>query len=381
MFDPRRFSQIVGMIYDCVAEPAGWPDVLGVLTDEFEGKIATLAVLDTATKASRFSATYGDPAILEPLITTYAQDMPFYDVVPKAPIDVPITMAQLAAMHGPNGYENFQQSRLWSEWFVPHNIGDAFCTSILRNGVRIGAIVINVDRLRRPISVADIERLSLVIPHIRRAVTIGDLFEQERGKGDLFRRTVDALSIPVLIVGGSLQVRYVNPAAEALLARNDNALGVAGGRLVVNEPRSRKAMEDCVAIGLRNEAALGSRAIGLPLPGPPPLVAHVLPLRDRRSELLFGGDAAAAIFVAAPGISAEPAIEAMASLFGLTGAERQVAAQVARGMNRQSIAAANNVADGTVKSQLDAIYDKTGTSNQRELDRLLRDLTPPLRQP
>lgn len=66
-----------------------------------------------------------------------------------------------------------------------------------------------------------------------------------------------------------------------------------------------------------------------------------------------------------------------ASLFGLTGAERQVA----RGMNRQSIAAANNVADGTVKSQLDAIYDKTGTSNQRELDRLLRDLTPPLRQP
>jgi DNA-binding NarL/FixJ family response regulator len=49
-------------------------------------------------------------------------------------------------------------------------------------------------------------------------------------------------------------------------------------------------------------------------------------------------------------------------------------------MNRHTIAAANQVSDGTVKSQLDSIYDKTGASNQRELEKLLRDLTPPLRK-
>jgi DNA-binding CsgD family transcriptional regulator len=368
------------MIYDCVAEPLGWHDVLGVLTDEFQGKIATLAVLDTATKASRFGAAYGDRAILDPLINTYAAEMPFYDVVPKCAIDVPVTMAQLSALHGPDGYELLLQSRLWTEWFVPHGLGDALCTNILKTGKRIGALVINVGRERQLISPSDIDRLSLIIPHVRRAVTIGDLFELERRKAELLRNTIDALDIAVLIVGDSMHLKYANPAAEALLAGNAGACAILGGRVTVADPRSRRALEESIAIGLRDESKLGSRAIGLPLPGAVPLIAHVLPLGDRRQALAYGEDAAAAIFIAMPGDSPEPALEAIAALFGLTGAERRVAAQVARGMNRHTIAAANQVSDGTVKSQLDSIYDKTGASNQRELEKLLRDLTPPLRK-
>lgn len=381
MFDPRRFSQIVGMIYDCVARPAGWSGVLEALTEEFRGKIATLAVLDTASRSSRFGATFGDPAIIEPLISTYAAEMPFYDLVPRFPIDVPTTMVDLSALHGPDGYELFQRSRLWTEWFVPNRIGEALCTNILKTGGRVGAFVINLGDDRGPITDDDVQRLALIAPHVRRAVTIGDLFELERRSGELFRSTIDALTIAVLIVGDTLHLKYANPAAEALLSTNDAGWHVAGGRIVINDPRSRRALEESVAIGLREEARLGSRAIGLPIPGPEPLVAHVLPLPGRKHVFPFGEDGAAAIFITVPGHDPEPAIEAIAALFGLTGAERRVASQIARGMNRQGIAEANGVSDGTVKSQLDAIYDKTGASNQRQLDKLLRDLTPPLRRP
>lgn len=381
MFDPRRLSQIVGMIYDCVATPAGWSGVLEVLTEEFDGRIATLAVLDTASRSSRFGATFGDPAVVEPLISTYAAEMPFYDLVPKCPIDVPVTMVQLSALHGPDGYDVFQRSRLWTEWFVPNRLGEALCTNILKTGGRVGAFVINLGDDRGPITDHDVERLALIAPHVRRAVTIGDLFELERRSGELFRNAIDALAIAVLIVGDTLRLKYANPSAEALLSASGAGWGVVGGRVVINDPRSRRALEESVAIGLREEAKLGSRAIGLPIPGPMPLVAHVLPLPGRKHAFPFGEDGAAAIFIAAPGHDPEPAIEAIAALFGLTGAERRVASQVARGMNRQGIATANQVSDGTVKSQLDAIYDKTGTSNQRELDKLLRDLMPPWRRP
>jgi|GEM_PF-1279169 len=381
IFDPQRFSQIVGMIYDCVADPAGWPAVLGVLTDEFDGRLATLAVLDGATNSSRFGATFGDPKIVEPLVHTYAAEMPFYDLVPKFGIDVPITMAELSALRGPQGYEAFMASRIWTEWFVPHRLADAMCTNILKTGSRVGAIVINVDCEREPIRRTDIDRMSLIAPHIRRAVTIGDLFEIERRNSDLFRNTIDALAIAVLIVGEGLKVKFANPAAEALLHTNQDTWSISGGRLQISDPMVRAALEHGIAICRDDEAKLGSRAIGLPLHGPVPQIAHVLPLPRRKHAFPFYEEAAAAIFIAMPGDNPDPAIDAIAALFGLTGAERRVASQVALGMNRRGIASANNVYDGTIKSQLDAIYDKTGTSNQRELEKLIRDLTPPLRHP
>ena len=71
-------------------------------------------------------------------------------------------------------------------------------------------------------------------------------------------------------------------------------------------------------------------------------------------------------------------LDAIAALFGLTAAEKRVAGHVADGSTRGEIAASSGVSDGTVKSQLAAIFDKTGTSHQRELQLLIRELSPPV---
>ena len=72
-------------------------------------------------------------------------------------------------------------------------------------------------------------------------------------------------------------------------------------------------------------------------------------------------------------------IFAVAALFGLTAAEARVTAMVAEGFSRAEIAAAHGVSDGTVKSQLGVIFQKTNAGDQRELQRLVRELTPPVR--
>jgi len=105
MMEAKRFSDIVGLIYDCVPEPSGWQNVLRILTEEFRGIIATLAVLDINTRTSRFGAAHGDPRIVDPLVTTYAAHMPFYDLVARIDTDEPQTFAALCALHGPNGRE------------------------------------------------------------------------------------------------------------------------------------------------------------------------------------------------------------------------------------------------------------------------------------
>ena len=71
-------------------------------------------------------------------------------------------------------------------------------------------------------------------------------------------------------------------------------------------------------------------------------------------------------------------MEAIAGLFGLTAAEKRVAAHVAGGLSRGEIALADGLSDGTIKTQLSAIFDKTGVTDQRALSDLLRELTPPV---
>ena len=54
---------------------------------------------------------------------------------------------------------------------------------------------------------------------------------------------------------------------------------------------------------------------------------------------------------------------------------------MAAGKTRAEIALEAGVSDYTVKIQLAAIFDKTGTGDQRQLQMLVRDLTPPVGPP
>jgi DNA-binding CsgD family transcriptional regulator len=67
------------------------------------------------------------------------------------------------------------------------------------------------------------------------------------------------------------------------------------------------------------------------------------------------------------------------AMFGLTPAEARLAAEIAAGQRLDALAEAHHVTLPTLRTQLRAIYGKTGTSRQSELVRLLAAL-PPVRR-
>ena len=170
----------------------------------------------------------------------------------------------------------------------------------------------------------------------------------------------------------------LTPAAEALLS--DGAAVMAHmGQLTFAYPQANAALTRAVELGVRDEFELGPAGISVPLAQTKaPAVAHVLPLARRDPSARIRQQAAAAIFIAAAGAGPMPALDAVAALFGLTAAEKRVAGHVAAGRTRGEIADSAGVSDGTVKSQLAAVFDKTGTSDQRELQLLIRELSPPV---
>lgn len=86
----------------------------------------------------------------------------------------------------------------------------------------------------------------------------------------------------------------------------------------------------------------------------------------------------AAVYLHDPGRRVEVAAADLGALFGLTDAETRVAADVARGMSPQDIAAEAGVSVETVRKQLKAIYQKTGMQRQAALAHLV--LTSPARR-
>lgn len=150
---------------------------------------------------------------------------------------------------------------------------------------------------------------------------------------------------------------------------------------LVEGRQAHAAVTNAVTLGVRDEVELAGAGIDIPLGATSrPAVAHVLPLVRRSLGRQIESRAAAAVFIAAAGAVVQTAVEAIAALFGLTSAERRVAGYVADGLTRNEIAGAQGVSQGTVKSQLAAIYDKTGTGDQRSLQNLMRELSPPVRR-
>lgn len=373
----QLLPQVVEAVYDSVTDPARWQQTLETICRMSEGSLAMLAVIDTISNTARMSVSCGDPTVLQPL-SDYGSGVLFYAALPQMEIDVPFTVDSIYALQGPDTRQCWLESRIAREWVVPNRLDDFFWVALMKQPNRVGTLLVVTDKDRRQISGADLRMMSELAPHVRRAVMIGDMFEAERRTAEIFRSILESLSHPVLIVGDDMHVLFANPAAEALLAENE-AVSSTRGQLSFRYPKANAAVARAVELGQRDEFALGPAGINVPLAkASAPAVAHVMPLARRDISARVSQRAAAAIFIAAAGATPVPALEAIAALFGLTAAEKRVAGDVAAGMTRRDIALAGGVSDGTVKSQLAAIFDKTGTGDQRELELLIRELSPPV---
>ena len=117
-------------------------------------------------------------------------------------------------------------------------------------------------------------------------------------------------------------------------------------------------------------------AVALPYRDGRAAVAHVRPLDF--GDLCRRSGTAAVIFITQAAEHAPPPVGALMTLFNLTWSEARVLEQIVSGRNRREAAAVLGVANSTVKTHLDNIYAKTGTSDQLGLCRLAAKLSWPI---
>lgn len=370
---------LVGAIYDGVAEPAQWRGALGSLCDMFSGNLALLGRHDAQGADLSLLASWGDADLIAALAGRYLGDNPFAAAIPHLDVDVPMTTTGIYEIEGPDFRPLWLASALNRDWVMPNAFNDFIWLPVIKGADRHGSLLMVTDRSRPEITSDELATFAEFAPHIRRAISVSDMLAAERQTAGLFAEALGRLNCAVLIVDAAMTLLYANPAGEEAI-RARGIVTTTRSTVTLQWPMARRAVEKAVHHGERSEFALGTLGLGAPLsPGQGAAIAHVLPLARRDLSMRVDARAAAAIFISWPDADAAAGIDAIAALFGLTAAEKRVAGQVAQGLSRPAMAEANGVLPGTVKSQLAAIFDKTGVSDQRALAALLRDLTPPVR--
>jgi DNA-binding CsgD family transcriptional regulator len=227
----------------------------------------------------------------------------------------------------------------------------------------------------------EIELGGLLLPHLRRAVTISKVLDARAVERERMAEALDALNCGVVLTKRTGAILHANRAAERLM-RHGDLIQSFRGALQANAPSAMKELHSAIALAAEDETARGKTGLAIRLTegDEPPVFAHVLPLAGGETRTRLDSGAVAAVFVA-PAPDAVEGAQAMAAAFGLTDAEARLVENLLAGRSMEKAAAALGVAMTTAKTHLDKIFQKTGVHRQAELIRLAAHVAPPASAP
>lgn len=350
--------QVIGGIYDAVIEPGLWADVCSRICGRFDFYNAMLAVSGIRQGGTIVNVAVNVPKeFLAVLTPGHTQDVVAMwggaQRMEEYPLEEPAVMS---SMTDPSGWLRYDYFKVFA---VPQGINDVVGIALARDQFAVGTIGFGTHVSRRPISTDDLDRLRIIAPHFRRAVTISGILDDARNTVATFGAALDATASGVVIVDRDGQILHANAAAQPMLDAGD-AIQDIGGRLDLRE----ELVPGQLAAAIRatgNEATLGRRGLGIPTRrrDGTPVVVTVMPLQQRT---LLGGVpslATAAVLIAESAAPRLPA-DALSLLYDLTPAEVRVFEFAVEGHSNSAVATALGVLPSTVKTHMLRVFEKTG---------------------
>ncbi len=204
--------------------------------------------------------------------------------------------------------------------------------------------------------------LALLAPRLAATAELARLIGDASLRASL--ALLDRLARPALALGAGGAVLGVNAAAAALL---DDDFKITRGTLAMSDPKA------AAEVGRACFAARTPWGTSSQTPAPIvvrrwnrlPLVLRPVPLDEPAAGFFLG--ARLLVTVSEPDAPVVPLPALLASAFGLTAAEARLTARLAAGFDLRQAADAGGVTAETARSQLKAVFAKTGTRRQVEL--------------
>ncbi|MEX2201971.1 MAG: helix-turn-helix transcriptional regulator [Dongiaceae bacterium] len=367
----QALSDTIGAIYDCALDPEYWPGALARMGQLSESPSGGICIHDLAARQEFRLFEFGYPNGFTERYEEYSPESPFALAASTQSVGDVRTIADLCSE------EELLESRFYRQLLEPFGYFDFIGLLALKTGARVASMHASRTRGAPPYGAREVELFRLLAPHVSRAVAISDALDVRTLRSEALEATLDGLVAGVYLAARDGRIVYMN-ASAVRQARTGTALRVVGNRLVPNDQAARVALANAIADASR-DIVDGEHALAIPEKGGVGYVATLLPLEHgRRRSIVAPFAASVAIFTQEPTQVPLMPGEAFARLYGLTGGELRVSMALAQGLGAKEAAEMLGISEPTVRTHLQHMFLKTGTSRQAELLHLLQSSAPPV---
>jgi DNA-binding CsgD family transcriptional regulator len=374
--DTSDLSALIEAIYDTTLDRTIWPDALAKAAEFVGGPAATIFSKNpSAGNGNIYYESGTDPYYRDLYFEKYVKLDPATTGHYWAAVEQPIATADLMP------YPEFLETRFYKEWARPQGLVD-FVSAVLDKSVTTAALFGVFRHERNGVVDEDTRRrMRIIVPHIRRAVLIGNVLQLNHSETKAFADTLGGLAAGVFLVDKSARIVFANASGQAMLDEG-GVLCRKNDALAAIDPRAGTTLSDAIASAGEGDGAVGAKGIAVPLSLPPQDVwlGHILPLTSgARQSAGLAYSAVAAVFAHKASVETPSAMEAMAKSYRLTPGELRVLNAMNDVGPVSSVAEALGISEATVKTHLQHLFAKTGTKRQAELVKLVAAHASPLR--
>lgn len=313
-----------------------------------------------------------EPGYVKTYAAQYLRNNPWSDAPELQAAGYVRTDRSLDEYHRAPGF--YYSTPLYNEWMKPQEFVYTLGTNLYVEGEVQTKVFIYRPRRAGEFSTHELNRFRWLSGHMANAVQVARRLALQDGWTAVASEVVDQIGSGVLFVDRTGHVIQANRFAESLLRQRDG-LTLSDGRLMAVHRDDAGKLNGVIRAALdiyQPGSATIPRSINLRrTTAKRPLCVMAIPLPRRFDSPFLIDHAVAALIVTDPETEPTIAVAWLSRRYGLTDTEARLAQSLALGATLRQAAECTGITYETARWYLKNIFQKTNTTRQTELVRLL----------
>jgi DNA-binding CsgD family transcriptional regulator/PAS domain-containing protein len=374
MFDPEHVSSLIGDIYDAAVDQTLWIGALDKAAQFVGAQAGVLLWQNPASISVELIHAFGiEPHYVDLYLERYAKLDP--TTAPMFQLETD-DVASLTDLLPPSEFANSFFNR---EWLEPQGFVDLLQASLEKSPTDFVRLFFLRKRESGMVDGLMRERLRLIVPHIRRAVLVGQMVDRAAAEAATFGNALDGIGAGLFFVDAGGRIVHANTSGQDMLEQGVLARG-SSGKLASYDTSSVQGLDEIFGIAESGDAdEPRGGAVPLTARDGEHYVAHVLPLTTgSRRQAGASSEAIAAVFVKKAALNMPSPLDIIAKFYKLTPTELRVLFAIVQVGGVPDVAQSMGISPSTVKTHLRRLFAKTGTDRQADLVKLVAGYVNPL---
>jgi DNA-binding CsgD family transcriptional regulator len=370
-------DELTQLAYEALDRPSAWQELLDGIVAATQRTQGLLSIVYPEQPVYSIQISSGAPpeALREYADRWLGQDIWATRV---DPFSVPVGKLLLSQDICPD--EILEASDYYRQFLLRYNWHYGGGVRLSGQSHQMAVLSVTGPKAHGPLNSQHIAILNRVIPHLCRAVRVHEKIAELRRQNAAAVQSASRPDDGVVLATTKGHVLYSDPTADRILARADG-LRLRGPFLAACDPEDQSHLQRAIREATQIDRVRLPAPVRLPIrrqPGGLPYLVLVQPATPADpSPMSFTLPTALVTLIDPTRASAAVDTEMLRQVFHLSVAEARLAEQLAAGLTPKGAAQASGITISTVRTQLRAVFAKTGCSRQSELVQLTLRLAGP----